>query len=330
MRSPYIHLDQIRGVIFDWDGVIAESRLDFAPIREKYFNGRHVPLLETAAEMPEPLRTELMNAIRDEEMRGAARSAAVDGAFELVSLLNGRRIPWCVVSRNCRESIESAAQSIGFTLPPQTFGREARHVKPDPRALTDAAESIGVPASQCLVVGDYLYELLAARRAGMRCVLVNNCSDPECAALADAAFPTMHALAGGFAEAQTLVPWEYRRFVRDNGRQTLERMHGQSVHLDVSLSPRCLSLLGELAAAGLGEITVNAGSTLSPAELEAHPLLSPFWLEMPVVQALMSIFAVHYPLLHVAAGQAGRPLSSVLSAQNFAAEIRRSSSNEES
>lgn len=72
MGSPYIHLDQIRGVILDWDGVIAESRLDFTPIREKYFGGRRVPLLEAAAEMQEPLKTELMNAIRDEEMRGAA------------------------------------------------------------------------------------------------------------------------------------------------------------------------------------------------------------------------------------------------------------------
>ena len=107
--------------------------------------------------MQEPLKTELMNAIRDEEMRGAARSAAVAGAFDFISLLDGRRIPWCVLSRNCRESIERAAQSIGFTLPPQTFGREARYVKPDPRALTDAAQSIGVPAS-----------LRTARRAARR------------------------------------------------------------------------------------------------------------------------------------------------------------------
>ncbi|BDF78693.1 HAD family hydrolase [Pyramidobacter piscolens] len=321
MGSPYIHLDQIRGVILDWDGVIAESRLDFTPIREKYFGGRRVPLLEAAAEMQEPLKTELMNAIRDEEMRGAARSAAVAGAFDFISLLDGRRIPWCVLSRNCRESIERAAQSIGFTLPPQTFGREARYVKPDPRALTDAAQSIGVPASQCLVVGDYLYELLGARRAGMRCVLVNNCSDRECAALADAVFPTMRGLAGSFLDGGTLVPWEYHDFARRCGRQKLERMHEQTVNVDTPLSFQTLGKLGELAASGLGRLSAGAARKLGAQELREQVLFSPSWLEMPAARVLRSVFAARYPLLHIDRGEAGRPLSSIGSVEDFAEEI---------
>ena len=321
MSSPYIHLDQIRGVIFDWDGVIAESRLDFAPLREKYFGGRRVPLLEAAAEMQEPLKTEFMNAVRNEEMRGAARSAAVAGAFDLIALLDGRRIPWCVLSRNCRESIELAAKSIGLALPPQTFGREARYVKPDPRAMTDAAQSIGVPASRCLVIGDYLYELLGARRAGMRCVLVNNCSDPESAALADAVFPTMRDLAESFLDGGTLVPWEYHGFERRCGRRKLEKMHEQTVHVDTPLSFQTLDKLGELAASGLGRLSVDAGRTLGLQELREQALLPLSWLEVPAAKVLGSIFAARYPLLHIALGEAGRPLSSIVSVRNFTEEI---------
>lgn len=321
MSSPYIHLNQIRGVICDWDGVIAETKLDFTPVMKKYFGGRRVPLLEAAAGMREPLKTELMTDIKNEEIRGASLSHAVSGAFEFISLLNRRRIPWCILSRNCRESIERAAHVIGFALPPQTFGREARHVKPDPRSMTDAATSIGVPPSQCLAIGDYIFEMIAARRAGMRCVLVNS-PNQRCAALADAVFPTLHGLAAGIDGAQTLVPWEYQPFVRDAGRQALEKMHRQAVHLDIPLSSRSLALLGDLAAAGIGGITASAGRALSHEELRETPLISPVWLEAPLEQALAPLFSARYPLLRIAAGESGRPLSSIASAAQFSEEIK--------
>ena len=40
-----------------------------------------------------------------------------------------------------------------------------RHAKPDPDLFLAAAERVGVPITSCIVVGDSVWDLLAARRA---------------------------------------------------------------------------------------------------------------------------------------------------------------------
>lgn len=58
-----------------------------------------------------------------------------------------------------------AAVVCGDTLPTR---------KPDPAMLVHAAQSTGVPASECVMVGDSLIDIEAARAAGMRAVFVTH------------------------------------------------------------------------------------------------------------------------------------------------------------
>ena len=73
--------------LLDWDGVLADTRLNFAPLRGKYFGGNTVPLLEAAATLPEPDRTELLAEIHKVEMEGAAAATAMEGAENLIAWL---------------------------------------------------------------------------------------------------------------------------------------------------------------------------------------------------------------------------------------------------
>jgi len=50
--------------------------------------------------------------------------------------------------------------------------RECAPAKPDPTALLMIAEQWQIAPTQCLYVGDYIYDQLAAEKAGMRWVLV--------------------------------------------------------------------------------------------------------------------------------------------------------------
>ncbi|MBP5212814.1 MAG: HAD family phosphatase, partial [Pyramidobacter sp.] len=274
MRTPLLYPGNFKGVVFDWDGVIAETKLNFQPIRDRFFGGQRVPLLESARTLPPSECDAVMKAIAAEERRGAAASTPVPGALELIRLLNERRVPWCVMSRNCRESIDLAARTIGFPLPLLTFGREAVHVKPDPRAFEDAASGLGVNVRDCLVIGDFLYELIGARRAGARCVLVNR-ADAECESYADATFATMRDLFAAFAANRPFVPWEYHDAAARFGTEGLEAMYNRTAFFDSELNAVSLARLENLASLGLGMLRAARGREVTARELAATPALAP-------------------------------------------------------
>ncbi len=320
MKSPYFYLDSVRGVLFDWDGIIAETKLDFSPIRKKYFAGRRVPLLESAAEMDSPTREECLNAIKDEEMRGAKFSVPIPGTAEIINYLDAHGVLWCIVSRNCRESIDLAANVIGFELPQHVFSREAQHVKPDPAAMTDAADAMDVPAAGCLAIGDYLYELLAARRAGMRCALVRG-TDAECIALADGCFSTMSDLARAFAEGQFLIPWEYHPAAEKYGNEALEIFARQTVHIDCPLTDSRITLINDLASLGVGTFSIPPDRQITIDEFRACSALPSMSFYMHVECILKSLFASRWPFLSLREGNDGIFLSSISSADNFARRV---------
>ena len=214
---PVCHPAQANAFILDWDGVLVDTRLDFKPIRQKYFGGNTafeskskngvpfsipIPLLEAASTLPESLREEVMAEICRIEIEGAEKAEAVEGAKDLIAWLAGRETaagiarkpkPWAVVSRNCRNSITLAAARCGIALPSVLLSREDPYVKPDPRALILAAERLGVNASDCVMVGDFVYDLQAARRAAIPSVLVRS-SGAEWECLADFTYATVKDL----------------------------------------------------------------------------------------------------------------------------------------
>jgi HAD superfamily hydrolase (TIGR01509 family) len=315
-HTPLFNLSSVRGVILDWDGVIAETKLDFGPVRRKYFNGKHVPLLEAAETMDVELKTAFLDEIRAEEMRGAANSVPVEGIFDFIKLLDSRHIRWCILSRNCMESINLAAQCIKFKLPPYTFSREAKHVKPDPRAMTDAADSLEVSYSKCLVVGDYLFEMLGARRAGMRCVLVRT-HDAESLAMADGYYSDLKALTQAFENADSLIPWEYQPAAALLGKKILSTMAQITVHIDCHLKNYWLEILDKLASFGLGMITADVSSTLGIDEFRNCGTLSPASLSRSLCDILQQLYGTRYPLLEIRRGNEGIPLSSLSSPEKF-------------
>ena len=172
MTPSIDHPAQAGAFILDWDGVLAETCLNFAPLREKYFGGERVPLIEAAAALPDPPGAVAEAEIYRIEMEGAGRATAVEGAEDILAWLSEVRKPWAVVSRNCRDSILLAASRCGIVLPSVVLSREAPCVKPAPEALALAAERMGAPLAACVMVGDFIYDFQAAQNAGIPFILV--------------------------------------------------------------------------------------------------------------------------------------------------------------
>jgi HAD superfamily hydrolase (TIGR01509 family) len=92
---------------------------------------------------------------------------ALPGAIELLRHLSEREIPWMIATSGVEASAGRARALLG--LPddfPMVTRDQVRHAKPDPDLFLTAADRLRVDIADAVVVGDSVWDLLAARRAG--------------------------------------------------------------------------------------------------------------------------------------------------------------------
>jgi HAD superfamily hydrolase (TIGR01509 family) len=89
------------------------------------------------------------------------------GARELLAGLNEQGIPWAIATSGAERTAGPARDLLD--LPPDVpmITRDlVRYAKPDPDLFLTAAAKIGAEIRDSIVVGDSVWDLLAARRAG--------------------------------------------------------------------------------------------------------------------------------------------------------------------
>ncbi len=90
------------------------------------------------------------------------------GAIELLGALRAAGIPHGIATSGRRPEIDQSLDALG--VPPDTVVVERGDVlraKPEPDLFLACQERLGVLVADCYVVGDAVWDLLAARRAGM-------------------------------------------------------------------------------------------------------------------------------------------------------------------
>ena len=88
------------------------------------------------------------------------------GAVELLGTLTEHRVPWAIATSGVERSAKLALELLGLAPETPVVTRDqVRYAKPDPDLFLTAAERLGVDIHESLVVGDSVWDLLAARRA---------------------------------------------------------------------------------------------------------------------------------------------------------------------
>jgi HAD superfamily hydrolase (TIGR01509 family) len=99
-------------------------------------------------------------------LRQAGDVRPLPGARELLEHLSERRVPWAIATSGYIESARPALEMIGVDGDATVVTRDqVAHAKPDPDLFLAAAERLQVPITTSVVVGDSVWDLLAARRA---------------------------------------------------------------------------------------------------------------------------------------------------------------------
>jgi HAD superfamily hydrolase (TIGR01509 family) len=124
-------------------------------------------LRETGRTMTEDETARVLRIHKASFARQVSQVRPLPGARELLATLTAAGVPWGIATSGRLESARPMLEMLGVPANVPIITRDqVEHAKPDPDLFLAAAERLGVPADKSLVVGDSVWDLLAARRAG--------------------------------------------------------------------------------------------------------------------------------------------------------------------
>jgi HAD superfamily hydrolase (TIGR01509 family) len=89
------------------------------------------------------------------------------GARELLMTLSSMGVPWAIATSGAEITARPTLVMLGVPEGTPIVTRDqVAYAKPNPDLFLAAAERLGVPPGDCFVVGDSIWDLLAAQRAG--------------------------------------------------------------------------------------------------------------------------------------------------------------------
>jgi len=121
-------------------------------------------------EVGQPVSAEQSQRLREYHAEAYARLLGqvrpLPGARELLAELTRVGVPWAIATSGWLESARPALDLLGVGPEAPIITRDqVQHAKPDPDLFLAAAARLGADIETAVVVGDSVWDLLAARRA---------------------------------------------------------------------------------------------------------------------------------------------------------------------
>jgi HAD superfamily hydrolase (TIGR01549 family) len=126
----------------------------------------HQLLRETGFDI-DPVRIERLRRAHAESYNALGRSIRpLPGARELLAALTHAKIPWAIATSGRMETAAVNLKALGVDhhQTPVVTRDEVRYAKPDPDLFLAAADRLGAGIERAVVVGDSIWDMLAATR----------------------------------------------------------------------------------------------------------------------------------------------------------------------
>jgi HAD superfamily hydrolase (TIGR01509 family) len=166
-------VDTVYQHVLAWHHALDEEGLDLAVWRIHRRIGMSGGLFVNALlrELGHPVTAETAERLQQRHaaayLRVAGQVRPLPGARELLARLTEAGVPWAIATSGLRKVAQATCERLGVpdTIPVITRD-EVERAKPDPDLFLAAADRLGIDATGAMVVGDSVWDLLAARRAG--------------------------------------------------------------------------------------------------------------------------------------------------------------------
>jgi phosphoglycolate phosphatase len=223
-------LQAVRGVVFDFDGTLVATQIDFAGMRraitdliQRWGLGDLVlvpsdyPLemvaagcriLENDAERAATLKREAMDIIEGFEMQTCPYAAPFPGVMDTLEQLAARGYRLGIITRNGHKGVRSITSRYPIHHEVLLTREDVTQVKPHPEHLFTAIRALGLTPPLVLMVGDHPTDVMCGRAAGTLSVGVSK--DPQ--RIAELSQAGADFLIGAVPELMNLLNGEKSRF----------------------------------------------------------------------------------------------------------------------
>jgi HAD superfamily hydrolase (TIGR01509 family) len=160
---------------FDEQGIAADREQVAALIGS---DGRRVArvVAEAAGVILDAERAEAIDR-RSGEIYGELNTdpRPLPGAIELLGALDERGLAWAIATSSRREQVGVSVDALKLERRPAIVdGSQVENAKPAPDLLLAAAKKLGVEPARCWYLGDSIWDVQAARAAGMQAIAVTS------------------------------------------------------------------------------------------------------------------------------------------------------------
>ncbi|MCK6506274.1 HAD family hydrolase [Myxococcota bacterium] len=203
-------LDRRTHWIFDMDGTLTVPLHDFAWLRAQLHIRPDQDILTALGERPAD-RAAADRAFIDAWEDGLARRAqAQQDALALLAHLGRRGCTMGILTRNSQAGTHTTLEAAGLARwfsPRDRVGRDDAAPKPDPAGVHRLLDGWGVGPEVAVVVGDWIHDVRAGKRAGTATVLVRRHGPQPWEGEADRVVEDLRELVGaGGTRAPALDP----------------------------------------------------------------------------------------------------------------------------
>lgn len=186
MANPF---EGICAVLFDMDGTLVETDIDFALMKREMLalgERRGITSSElqgldilavvnaiTARLGPDEAsraRQEAFEILEQIEMAEIDAAHIIPGASELLKALRVAGVKIGIVTRNCRNAVEVSLERTGVFCDVLLTRDDVRNTKPHPDHLLRALEILGSRPEEAVMIGDHWMDIQAGRAAGTRTI----------------------------------------------------------------------------------------------------------------------------------------------------------------
>jgi HAD superfamily hydrolase (TIGR01549 family) len=175
--------------IFDLDGTLTVAVHDFDALRKDLGMPRGAPILETLAALPWEQAGPLHDRVEAWEVELAAGAEAEADAVALLEYLAAQDHRLALLTRNTRATADRTLEVTGlarFFSPHLRLGRGDAAPKPSPEGVQRILKEWGATPDDAVMVGDYRFDLIAGREAGVATVWIDRDGKNDFSDLADA------------------------------------------------------------------------------------------------------------------------------------------------